>query len=171
MAFVRELVPDDLPRLAAVTDGGDAWHGGWDQWQTTYLPEQLAGERVVFVVETEERGLVAYVSLIWKPHYAPFAEAGIPEISDMVVVEPLRAQGHGQAMIAACEARARAAGCNEIGIGFALYADYGRAQRLYVRLGFVPDGRGVAYDAQPTTPGEHYRLDDDLVLFLVKALD
>jgi GNAT superfamily N-acetyltransferase len=169
MALVRELVPDDLLKLAAVRDGGAAWHGDWDHWPR-YLAEHQAGERVVFVIETEDRGLVAYVSLIWRPHYAPFAEAGVPEISDMVVVEPLRAQGHGRAMIAACEARARAEGCKEIGIGFALYADYGRAQRLYVRLGFVPDGRGVAYDGAPTTPGEPYRLDDDLVLFLVKPL-
>jgi hypothetical protein len=73
-------------------------------------------------------------------------------------------------MIGACEARARAAGHPVMGIGVGLYADYGAAQRLYVRLGYRPDGRGVWYGAQPAVPGQPYRLDDDLVLFLEKAL-
>ncbi len=113
---------------------------------------------------------VGYASLVWRPHYPPFAAEDTPEISDMVVVEGLRGQRIGSALIAACEARARAAGKQRIGIGFALYADYGRAQRLYVRRGFVPDGRGASYDVKPVTPGAHYRIDDDLVLFLTKEL-
>jgi GNAT superfamily N-acetyltransferase len=168
MALIRELRADDLPRLAAVEGGGPAWHGHWDHWPR-YLAEHEAGERVVFVAE-DAGAPVGYASLIWRPLYPPFAAEDTPEISDMVVVEGLRGQGIGSALIAACEARARAAGKRRIGIGFALYADYGRAQRLYVRRGFTPDGRGVWYGAEPAIPGQTYRLDDDLVLFLTKAI-
>ena len=31
------------------------------------------------------------------------------------------------------------------GSGFGLYADYGAAQRLYVKRGYVPDGRGLVF--------------------------
>jgi GNAT superfamily N-acetyltransferase len=169
MATIRELVASDLPKLAAVTDGGPAWHGAWDHWRTTYLPEHESGARVVFVAEAE-RGLVGYVSLVWRSQYPPFATDDTPDVSDMVVVEGLRGGGIGGALIGACESRARAAGKRQLGIGFGLYADYGRAQRLYVRRGFVPDGRGVTYDNKPVQPGAHYRIDDDLVLWLVKPL-
>jgi hypothetical protein len=49
-------------------------------------------------------------------------------------------------------------GKNIMGIGFGLTADYGAAQRLYPKLGYIPDGRG----AQPTPWGD--------VLFLTKRL-
>jgi len=168
MVEIRDLVEADLPLLAA-TDGGPAWHGAWDQWRTTYLVEHLGGQRVCLVA-IQDGHAVGYGSLIWRPHYPPFAEAGVPEIGDMVVADGLRGQGIGTRLIDAFEARAKAAGCSTIGIGFGLYADYGRAQRLYVRRGFVPDGRGVTYASAPATPGQSYRLDDDLVLWLTKAL-
>jgi GNAT superfamily N-acetyltransferase len=169
VATLRELRSDDLPKLAARRDAGPAWHGDWDHWPR-YLAEHVAGERVVFVVEAEDGGLVGYGSLVWRSQYPPFAAAGIPDVSDMVVAQGYRRRGFGEAIIAACEDRARDLGMTALGIGVGLYADYGAAQRLYVRLGFVPDGRGVAYDNAPTTPGEPYRLDDDLVLWLTKPL-
>jgi len=30
-----------------------------------------------------------------------------------------------------------------VGIGVGLYADYGTAQRMYARRGYVPDGHGL----------------------------
>ena len=41
-------------------------------------------------------------------------------------------------------------------IGVGLYNDYGRAQKLYVHLGYVPDGHGVTYAYQSIVPGESY---------------
>jgi GNAT superfamily N-acetyltransferase len=165
--MVRELTPEDLPAIAA-TNGGPAWHGDWDHWPR-YLAEHQSGERVTLVVSEGGR-VVGYGSLVWRSQYPPFALAGIPEIQDMVVAEQSRGRGHATAMIAGFEARARAAGRGVMGIGVGLYADYGRAQRLYVRLGYRPDGRGVTYDNAPAIPGESYRLDDDLVLWLSKPL-
>ena len=57
-----------------------------------------------------------------------------------------------------------------VGIGFGLYADYGAAQRLYVKRGYVPDGLGVHYRLKAAVAGETYRMDDDMVLYLVKRL-
>jgi hypothetical protein len=61
-----------------------------------------------------------------------------------------------------------------IGIGVGLYAGedggYGAAQRLYVKRGYVPDGKGITYHDEPTIPGHSYPLDDDLILWLTKKL-
>ena len=164
---VRELRPNDLSAIAA-TEGGPAWHGGWDHWPR-YLAEHQAGTRVTLVVP-EGEAIVGYGSLVWRSQYPAFAAAGIPEIQDMVVAQSHRGRGGATAMIAGFEARAKAAGCATMGIGVGLYADYGSAQRLYARLGYQPDGLGVTYDNRAATPGQSYRLDDDLVLWLTKPL-
>ncbi|MFI4936170.1 MAG: GNAT family N-acetyltransferase [Caulobacterales bacterium] len=167
MAEIRELAQGDLPAIAA-TQGGPAWHGAWDHWPR-YLAEHQSGERTVLMVE-DGAAIVGYGSLVWVSQYPPFAAEQIPEIQDMVVAESRRGRGHGRAMIAAFEALAVGKGCNALGIGFGLYADYGAAQHLYVSQGFVPDGRGLTYDNQPVAPGSSVRVDDDLVLWLTKRL-
>jgi len=168
MAVIRDLTEADLPALTA-TAGGAGWRGGESPHWRKYLDEQRAGVRdLLIALEGDEAA--GYVSLLWRSHYPPFAEARIPEISDMVVAEASRRRGIGAALIAVCEARAAAAGYRTMGIGVGLYADYGAAQRLYARLGYRPDGRGVYYGDTPATPGQSYRLDDDLVLFLTRPL-
>jgi hypothetical protein len=51
-----------------------------------------------------------------------------------------------------------------------LYADYGPAQILYARRGYVPDGRGVWYAGRQVQPMESVILDDDTVMYLTKPL-
>jgi GNAT superfamily N-acetyltransferase len=167
VADIRDLTEADVPLIAA-TDGGGAWHGGEARWRG-YWAEHDAGLRVALVACQADE-IVGYGSLCWRSQYPPFAQAGTPDISDMVVAQRWRGRGIAARMIGALESRARAAGHSGIGIGFGLYADYGAAQRLYVRLGYVPDGRGVTYDNAPVAPGATVRLDDDLVLWLSKSL-
>ena len=61
-----------------------------------------------------------------------------------------------------------------IGIGVGPYAGedggYGSAQRLYIKRGYIPDGKGVTYNYESTIPGNSYPLDDDLVLWFTKRL-
>lgn len=109
-------------------------------------------------------------TLKWQSAYGPFREAGIPEINDLWVRQEHRGFGLGTRIIAHIEDLARAAGASRIGIGFGLYADYGPAQRLYVRLGYVPDGRGISYRDEAVIPGERIPIDDYAILWLVKDL-
>ncbi len=61
-----------------------------------------------------------------------------------------------------------------IGIRVGLYTGedggYGAAQRLYVKLGYISDGKGIIYNYEPTIPDNSYTLDDDLVLWFTKKL-
>ena len=164
---LRGLQAGALERIAAV-DGGPAWNSAAALW-AGYLADQAAGRRAVLLAWAGDAP-VGYGTLVWQPDYPPFAAEGIPEINNLVVAAGARGRGVGSAMIQAFEDMARAAGRRMIGLGVGLYADYGPAQRLYVSLGYRPDGRGVTSGEQPVEPGASMPVDDDLVLWLIKAL-
>jgi len=65
----------------------------------------------------------------------------------MNTVTSLRKNGIGTRMIAAAEDIVRRSGRRAIGIGVGITPDYAIAQRLYPKLGYVPDGTGVHEDA------------------------
>ncbi len=122
------------------------------------------------MLATIEDSVVGYGSLVLDSAYPPFRAKGIPEINNLVVAAEFRRHGIGSALIDALEAEARRAGRVEIGIGFGLYPDYGPAHRLYVKLGFVPDGLGTTYLHEPVRGGATLPIDDDLVLWLTRTL-
>ena len=167
MFAIRELNREDLPSIVA-TSGGAAWSGGFEKWDQR-LAEHEAGQRIVLLA-VDDPGILAYGSIVWSSPYEPFRMLGIPEIQDLVVSERYRQQGIGSRIIAALEQLARKRGCLQIGLGVGLYPDYGAAQRLYVNLGYVPDGRGATYKYAPAPGGSTFRLDDDLLIWLVKSL-
>ncbi len=93
---------------------------------------------------------------------------------DLNVLPNFRNIGIGSLLLDSAEKEA-ATKSEMIGIGVGLYAGndggYGSAQRLYVKRGYIPNGKGVTYNYQPTTPGNSYPLDDDLVLWFTKRLN
>ena len=56
-------------------------------------------------------------------------------------------------------------------LGVGLSREYGAAQRIYARRGYIPDGSGVWYrDVQCVQYETVCTVDDDLVLYLSKDL-
>lgn len=133
-----------------------------------YLTEQGAGVREVIVAE-RAGAFVGYVGVRWRSDYPPFRAADIPEIQDFNVLPPHRRRGIGSALMDAVEGLI-AVRTATAGLGVGLYADYGPAQRMYVRRGYRPDGRGITYDYRPVEPGTSIRIDDDACLWWTKAL-
>jgi|SRR5580765_7881965 len=167
MFAIRELRADDVPRIIAV-NGGAAWNGGLEKWNLR-LTEHEAGKRIILLA-VEDTNILAYGSLVWSPAYPVFRKLNIPEIQDLVVMQQRRQEGIGSRLITALEQRVRQQGHLQVGLGVGLYADYGAAQRLYVRLGYIPDGRGITCNYLPAAGGLSFRVDDDLLLWLVKSL-
>ncbi len=114
-----------------------------------------------------------YITLKWQSGYPSFKEQNIPEIMDLNVLPDFRKVGIGSLLLD-IEEKEAATRSKIIGIGVGLYAGedggYGSAQRLYVKHGYIPDGKGVTYNYEPTIPGNSCALDDDLVLWLTKNL-
>lgn len=124
---------------------------------------------IVFFVAYEDDQYVGHTKLIWRPDYPGFVEQGVPEIQDLNVLPGYRNHGVGTALIEACEALV-AERYDEIGIGVGLHPGYNNAQRLYSKLGYILDGRGVHCGADPVVMGEMYRFDDELVICFTKRL-
>jgi GNAT superfamily N-acetyltransferase len=160
-------------RPISPADASDLQHAfastPWDRGLRFF--EQLAerheaGARRVWVGLADGRA-VAFASLVPESAYPPFRERRIPEIQDLNVGPRFRRLGVASCVLDHAESDAFGRG-DAVGIGFGLHAGYAAAQRLYVLRGYVPDGRGVFSRGRFPGEGESVRLDDDLVLYLVK---
>jgi ribosomal protein S18 acetylase RimI-like enzyme len=144
---------------------------GWDKpvsQYLRYLREAEQGLRVVLLAEVEGH-FAGYVTVVWESTYPPFSADGIPEIVDFNVLQKYRRLGIGSMLMD--EAEGRVAERSPVaGIGVGVTADYGAAQVLYVRRGYLPDGRGLFQDDRHVRHGERIRVDDSLVLYFTRQL-
>ena len=150
---IRRMNEDDVNKIAHTFS---CWGKNLELCQR-YEKENQSEKRVTLVAVSAGQ-VIGYTNVVWQSDYEPFLEAGIPEINDMSVITRFQKQGIGTALIEKAEKIAIAKDKKEIGIGFGLTPDYGSAQRLYVKLGYIPDGRG----AKATSYGD--------VLYLTKRL-
>ena len=161
---IRALRDGD-PEVFAAAFTAIGWNKPVQQYEK-YLAEQEAGLRDVLVATVDEE-FAGYVTVWWESPYEPFE--GIPEISDFNVLPKFRRRGIGSGLMDAAEARV-AERSDVVGIDVGLYPDYGTAQRMYVRRGYIPDGRGLIYDGRQVPPMETVRNDDSACLMFTKSL-
>ncbi len=148
---IQRMGAGDLPKILASFH----WQSP-DQWER-YYKENQRGERVTLLAIQDDR-VAGYANLVWQSEYAPFRAEDIPEINNMHVLDEYQRQGIASALIQTAESIAAQASKTAIGIGVAQLEQYAAAQRLYPKLGYVPDGRGLS-----STPWGD-------VLFLTKRL-
>jgi GNAT superfamily N-acetyltransferase len=161
----RELQTDDFQSIS------DAFSGiGWNKPLSLfekYYNEQLSGERFCFVAFCDDQ-FAGYITLIKKSKYEHFGSENIPEISDLNVLPIYRNQGIGTTLIQECEKQAKTFS-HKIGLGVGLISDYTNAMRLYLKLGYKFDGKGIAYNGEILQYGKQTIVDDDLNLYLLKS--
>lgn len=144
---------------------------GWDkplaQYQR-YYQEMQQGLKDVIVAEVDGQ-FAGYLNILWETDYPPFLAARIPEVSDFNVLKAYQRRGVGTILMD--EAERRIARRSPVaGIGVCLTPDYGPAMILYVRRGYIPDGRGVYQNQRHCQHGDLVVLDDELILYLTKNL-
>jgi GNAT superfamily N-acetyltransferase len=167
---IDKFIRDDIPIIVSAFN-----QIGWNKPASLfegYLKEQELGARIVWVAHVQDE-FAGYVTLKWQSQYPAFKAENIPEIMDLNVLPSFRKMGIGSLLLDRAEKEA-VTRSDTIGIGVGLYVGedggYGPAQRLYVKRGYIPDGKGVTYNYEPTIPGNSYALDDDLVLWFTKRL-
>ncbi len=163
---IRLLEEGDPPSIAAAF-ANMGWNKPEKQYRR-YLDEQAAGIRTCFVAIVEGQ-LAGYVTVNWRPTYAGFADLNIPEIQDLNVLTTYRRKDFASRLLDRAEAEV-AQRSSVVGIGVGLHPGYNAAQRLYVKRGHVPDGRGITHQNRFVEEGESVALDDDLVLHFTKRL-
>lgn len=144
---------------------------GWEKsvlLYENYLEEQRQSRRD-FILAMLSGEFAGYVTIKWNSQYQSFLQNGVPEISDLNVLERYRRNGIGSALVAEAERRISERAV-VAGIGVGLTPDYGPALRLYWKMGFRPDGLGLTYNNERCYFGAQVRVDDDLVLWLAKSV-
>lgn len=163
---LKRLAQKDIPLITSAFS-----EIGWDKPASLYqkyLEEQEKGERCVWAAFKEDN-FAGYVTLKWQSDYPSFREQSIPEISDLNVLPKFRKQGIGLKLLDLAETEAGMKS-PKVGIGFGLTADYGDAQKLYIKRGYSPDGLGITTHYQGISYGDTVCVDDHLVLWLTKTL-
>ena len=132
--------------VAALVDAFVMAWGKPPEQYARYWDENEAGTRITVIAWVRtERGdeLAGYGNLLWKSDYPPFIEADIPEINDLNTLVAFRNRGAASAIIHECERIAAEHGKPIMGIGVGQTEDYANAQRLYPKLDYEYDGRGL----------------------------
>ncbi len=164
---IRELLLEDSIIIAkAFKDQG--WNKPQDQYND-YYKESLEGKRVILIAEYEGE-FAGYITLLWESDDPCFSEADIPEIKDFNVLIKFRRKGIGNALMDEIE-RIGFESSSQIGLSVGLLKDYGSAQRIYVKRGYIPVGDGIKYGNRVLAYFDKVDVDDDLVLSFIKELD
>lgn len=152
---IRPLAAADCAALAAAFEA--------QGWQTTeakfdrLLAAQLKGDSQT-LVSSHSAALTGHVTIHW---------GHPPVITDLNVLTAWQRRGIATALLEAAEALVFARS-DVVRMEVGLDQDYGPAQRLYARRGYIPDGMGAHSHQRPIRFGDKLTVDDDLVLRLEK---
>lgn len=133
--------------------------------------EDCFDREIDVIIAVLEDKPVGYALLNWEPKYGYFKVHDLPEIQDLNVLKDYREQGIGRKIIEFCEVLVRRKNVGEMGIGVGLDSSFGAAQRLYIKMGYIPDGQGVSYDRKQLVRGDFRPIDDNLCLMMTKRFD
>jgi len=164
--IIRQINEKDSEMIAAAFKE-QGWNKTVGQYEN-YIVEQKNGERVTLVAELD--GMFAgYVNVIWNSYYPYFNEEHIPEINDFNVLIKYQRLGIGSKLMDKAE-EIISQRSSIAGIGVGLFSDYGKAQVLYVKRGYIPDGKGIYNGERYINYGDSIVIDDDIVLYFKKKL-
>ena len=145
------------------------WVGDGETEARRYLADHVEPDGSSLIA-TRGPDVIGYVSMVWESNYAGFRSRGIPLVHQIAVAGPFRQQGVATLLMDAAEQLARDRGIVTLGITVGLFDEYGPAQRLYGRHGYIPDGRGACRGQRPLSKGTQVIMDDDLIIWLTKDL-
>lgn len=163
---IREMLESD-PEIISNAFLNQGWNKPTSQY-IRYLQEVHDEKRTALIAEYNGE-FAGYITILWESDYPPFRTHGIPEIADFNVLQKFQRQGIGSQLLETAEEYA-AKHASIVGIGVGLTADYGAAQILYVKRGYIPDGLGISHQGLQLSYGETTQVDDDLVLHFTKSV-
>ena len=166
LLLLRKIKKSDPPKIsqAFLSQG---WNKPTSQYEQ-YFQYQENGERDIIIAELDG-AFAGYLTIKWKSDYPPFQEKGIPEIVDFNVLKKYQRHSIGTRLMNEAENRIQKVS-EFAGIGFGVYQDYGAAQILYIKRGYIPDGRGLIQNSVSLKYGDSITIDDSIVFCLIKKL-
>lgn len=163
---LRPITEEDCSIISAAFEA-QGWNKPVSQYES-YVRLNESRERDVILAVAEEE-FAGYLTISWASGYEPFRKSGIPEIVDFNVLKKFQRMSIGSMLMEEAELRiSKVSGV--VGIGVGLVEDYGAAQVLYARRGYIPDGRGAIYQDKPVAYHTQLIAGDDLILHMTKQL-
>lgn len=133
------------------------------------LEDNIQEKRITLIAYYEGM-LAGCCHLLFTSDYPHFIRENIPEINDLIIFPEFRRKGIASTFFDELE-RTASKNSKQIGLAVGLYKDYGNAQIMYNKRGYVMDGQGVFYKNVEVKAGEQVTVDDDLLIYLIKRLD
>lgn len=140
------------------------WKGVTEEKYRARLRDQASGKAIALIAEYEGN-VAGYINVYERIE----GDRTYCRIVDFGVLEKYRRRGIGSRLMDVAEQIA-AEHSDTAYLGVGLHEGYGSAQRMYIKRGYIPDGRGVWYGGRVCKPYEAYCNDDDLTLHLSKKL-
>ena len=162
---VRKMCYDDIP-LICKADNDES------ESNIAYLKRQLdfqEQQECSALVASYKGEVAGYVLLFYRCRWGALGNCGLPAVVDLVVFEKYRRRGIATALMDAAEAIAKEYS-DKVYLEVCLCSEYGPAQRLYARRGYVPDGKGIYYEGTICETDAVIKNDDELTLCLVKEI-
>ena len=113
--------------------------------------------------------IAGYAFLFYKLKWGGLGYMELPGIADLMVFKEYRRRGIASKLMDVAEKLANKYS-DKIYLEVCLNSDYGAAQRMYIKRGYVPDGQGVYYESKVCPVDAQCKNDDELTLCLVKEL-
>ena len=164
---IRDMEPADAQILNDEYTA-QGWHPDVNYYHMR-MREAAEGKCIALTAEYKGRP-AGNLYLYFDAQEGPFKGQGLPEIVDFGVLQKHQRKGIGNRLMDTAEQLA-AQRSHTVTLGVGLCREYGAAQRIYVKRGYIPDGSGVWYQNRQCVQYETTcTVDDDLVLFLSKKL-
>lgn len=162
---IRTMLSEDIEALCKA-------EGDYSETNINYLQNQIhnqdKGESIALLALYEGK-IAGIVFLYYKCKWGAMGNQGIPSIVDLRVFEKYRRNGVATKLMDMAE-RIASEYCNKIYLDVCLNSEYGAAQRLYVKRGYIPDGKGLYYEQKICPIDAECKNDDEMTLCLVKNL-
>ena len=144
------------------------WHSDVDYYLMR-IREQAEGKCVALTAEFQGHP-AGNVYLYLNANEGPFKGKAWPIIVDFGILKKYQRKSIGNRMMDVAEQLA-AQYADTVCLGVGLSREYGTAQRMYAKRGYIPDGSGVWYQDKQCVQYETVcTVDDDLVLYMAKEL-
>ncbi len=164
--IIRTLKREDIP-VFVEEENAQGWDSSPDKLE---MRLRHITELNAVPLAAEYHGTTAgYVTVYPNSKWGSFGGQGLSEIMDFAVLAKYRGRGIGGKLMDTAE---KIAGeySDTVYLGVGFHSGYGSAQRMYIKRGYIPDGKGVWYRDKICTPYADCKNDDDLVLYLSKKL-
>ncbi len=162
---IRIMEYDDIP-LICKADNDESENN------IVYLRNQLDNQKkqeCSALLALYNGEIAGYVFLYYRCRWGGLANCDLPGVIDLIVFEKYRKNGVATALMDIAEKIAKK-NSNKVYLDVCLNSEYGPAQRLYMKRGYVPDGKGVYYEEKVCETNAICKNNDELTLCLVKEL-